>query len=41
MKKEQIEQWTRRDQLRKKSLDRERVKSIIESSKTNSNFLIS
>ena len=35
MKKEQIEQWVRGDQLRKKSLDREKVKSMIESSTTN------
>lgn len=32
MKKEQIEQWIRGDQLRKKSLDKEKVKSMIESS---------
>ena len=35
MKKEQIEHWVRGDQLRKKSLDREKVKSMIESSTTN------
>lgn len=35
MKKEQIEQWVRGDQLRKRSLDREKVKSMIESSTTN------
>lgn len=35
MNKEQIDQWTREDQLRKKSLDKERVKSMIESSITN------
>jgi len=35
MKKEQIEQWVRGDQLRKKSLDREKVKSVIEFSTTN------
>ncbi len=35
MKKEQIEQWLRGDQLRQKSLDRERVKSMIESSTIN------
>ncbi len=35
MKKEQIEQWIRLDQLRKRSLDKEKVKSIIESSTTN------
>lgn len=35
MKKEQIEQWVRGDQLRKRSLDKEKVKSMIESSTTN------
>ena len=35
MKREQIEQWVKGDQLRKKSLDRERIKSMIESSTTN------
>ncbi|MBI2666509.1 hypothetical protein HYX13_02760 [Candidatus Woesearchaeota archaeon] len=35
MNKERIEQWVRGDQLRKKSLDKEKVKSIIESSMTN------
>lgn len=35
MRKEQIEQWVRMDFLRKKSLDKEKVKSMIESSTTN------
>lgn len=35
MKKEQIEQWVRGDFLRKKSPDKEKVKSMIESSTTN------
>ena len=35
MKKEQKEQWVRVDQLRKRSLDKEKVKSMIESSITN------
>ena len=35
MKKEQIEQWVRGDQLRQRSLDKEKVKSMIESSTTN------
>ena len=35
MKKEQIEQWIRGDLLRKRFLDKEKVKSIIESSTTN------
>lgn len=35
MKKEQIEYWIKGDQLRKKSLDKEKVKSMVESSKTN------
>ena len=35
MRKEQIEQWTRMDFLRKRSLDKEKVKSMIESSTTN------
>ena len=35
MKKEQKEQWVRGDQLRKRSLDKEKVKSMIESSITN------
>ena len=35
MKKEQIDRWVRGDQLRKRSLDKERVKSMIESSTTN------
>lgn len=35
MKKEQVEQCVRGDQIRKRSLDKERVKSIIESSTTN------
>ena len=35
MKKEQIEQWVRGDFLRKRSLDKEKVKSMIESSTTN------
>src|SRR3990167_7777575 len=35
MKREQIAHWVRGDQLRKKSLDREKVKSMIESSTTN------
>jgi len=35
MKKEQIEQWARGDQLRKRSLDKEKVKSMIESSTMN------
>jgi len=35
MKKEQIEQWIRGDLLRKRSLDKEKVKSMIESSTTN------
>ena len=35
MNKEQIEQWVRGDQLRRKSLDKEKVKSMIESSTTN------
>ena len=35
MGKEQIEQWTRMDFLRKRSLDKEKVKSMIESSTTN------
>ena len=39
MKKEQIEQWVRGDQLRKKSLDREKVKLMIESSTTNMNIV--
>ena len=39
MKKEQIEHWVRGDQLRKKSLDREKVKSMIESSTTNMNIV--
>ncbi len=34
MKKEQIEQWEREDQIRKRSLDKEKIKSIIESSTT-------
>ena len=39
MKKEQIEQWVRGDQLRKKSSDREKAKSMIESSTTNMNIV--
>ena len=39
MKKEQIEHWVRGDQLRKKSLDREKVKLMIESSTTNMNIV--
>ena len=35
MRKEQIEQWVRGDFLRKRSLDKEKVKSMIESSTTN------
>ena len=35
MKKEQIEQWIRGDLLRKRFLDKEKVKSMIESSTTN------
>ena len=35
MRKEQIEQWIRGDHLRKRSLDKEKVKSMIESSTTN------
>ena len=35
MRKEQIEQWTRMDFLRKRSLDKEKIKSMIESSTTN------
>ena len=35
MKKEQKEQWVRGYQLRKRSLDKEKVKSMIESSITN------
>ena len=35
MKNEQVEQWVRGDQLRKRSLDKEKVKSMIESSTTN------
>ena len=35
MRPEQIEQWVREGQLRKRSLDKERVKSMIESSTTN------
>ncbi|MEK6938482.1 MAG: hypothetical protein AABX04_05535 [Nanoarchaeota archaeon] len=35
MRKEQIEQWARMDFLRKRSLDKEKVKSMIESSTTN------
>ena len=35
MKKEQIEQWVRGDQLRQRSLDKEKVMSMIESSITN------
>lgn len=35
MKKELVEQLIRTDQLRKRSLDKERVKSMIESSTTN------
>lgn len=35
MKNEQIEQLVRGEQLRKRSLDREKVKSMIESSTTN------
>lgn len=35
MKKEHIEQWVRGDQLRKRSLDKEKVKSMIESSTNN------
>ncbi len=35
MKKEQIEQLVKGEQLRKRSIDREKVKSMIESSTTN------
>ena len=35
MKKEQIEQWVKGDQIRRRSLDKEKVKSMIESSTTN------
>ena len=35
MKKEQLEQWVRMDFLRKRSLDKEKVRSIMESSTTN------
>lgn len=35
MKKEQMDVWLRGDMLRKRSLDREKVKSMIESSTTN------
>jgi len=35
VKKEQIGQWVRVDQLRRRSLDKEKVKSMIESSTTN------
>ncbi len=35
MKTEQIEQWVRMDFLRRRSLDKEKVKSMIESSTTN------
>lgn len=35
MRKEQIEQWVRGDQLRRRSTDKEKVKSLIESSITN------
>ena len=35
MKKEQIDQWVQRDQIRKRLLDKDRVRSMIESSTTN------
>lgn len=40
MKKEQIEQWVRGDYLRKRFLDKEKIKSMIESSITNMGVVI-